>query len=150
MVSLVLSSRSIWNIISTCIFAASSLTGSKDSIYSLAMNSTGSVIISGSSENMLRVWDPRSCQKMMKLKGHTDNIRAIVINRDGTQVWVRVCMRVCACTRLCARAQDGCYFRFRIFEFLYSCSTLFDNIQPEHSGLLWWAWKGKRVCLQIK
>ena len=23
---------------------------------------------------------------MMKLKGHTDNIRALVLNRDGTQV----------------------------------------------------------------
>ncbi|XP_067928731.1 WD repeat-containing protein 48-like [Watersipora subatra] len=63
----------------------SSLTGSKDSIYSLAMNPTGTVIVSGSAENVLRVWDPRTCQKQMKLKGHTDNIKAIVLNHDGTQ-----------------------------------------------------------------
>ncbi|CAG2116054.1 unnamed protein product, partial [Medioppia subpectinata] len=63
----------------------SSLTGNKDSIYSLAMNTAGTVIVSGSTEKVLRVWDPRSCQKLMKLKGHTDNVRAIVVSRDGTQ-----------------------------------------------------------------
>lgn len=51
------------------------------------MNFTGTVIISGTTENVLRVWDPRTCQKMMKLKGHTDNIKAIVVNKDGTQVY---------------------------------------------------------------
>ncbi|OQV16986.1 WD repeat-containing protein 48 [Hypsibius exemplaris] len=63
----------------------SSLTGNKDSIYSVAMNPAGTVIVSGSTENLLRVWDPRSCQKLMKLKGHTENVRSIVLNRDGTQ-----------------------------------------------------------------
>ncbi|XP_055341212.1 WD repeat-containing protein 48-like [Paramacrobiotus metropolitanus] len=63
----------------------SSLTGNKDSIYSVAMNPAGTVIVSGSTENVLRVWDPRTCQKLMKLKGHTENIRSIVLNRDGTQ-----------------------------------------------------------------
>lgn len=72
--------------ISDVFITASSLSGSKDSIYSLAMNYTGTVIISGTTENVLRVWDPRTCQKMMKLKGHTDNIKAIVVNKDGTQV----------------------------------------------------------------
>lgn len=63
----------------------SSLTGNKDSIYSLAMNPSGSVIVSGSTEKVIRVWDPRTCQKLMKLKGHSDNVRALVVNRDGTQ-----------------------------------------------------------------
>ncbi|CAG2165787.1 unnamed protein product, partial [Oppiella nova] len=63
----------------------SSLTGNKDSIYSLAMNTAGTVIVSGSTEKVLRVWDPRSCQKLMKLKGHSDNVRALVVSRDGTQ-----------------------------------------------------------------
>ena len=65
---------------------ASSLNGNKDSIYSLAMNPPGTVIVSGSTEKVLRVWDPRTCQKLMKLKGHADNVKALVINRDGTQV----------------------------------------------------------------
>jgi len=63
----------------------SSLSGNKDSIYSVAMNSMGSVIVSGSTEKVLRVWDPRTCQKLMQLNGHTDNVKALVINRDGTQ-----------------------------------------------------------------
>lgn len=66
--------------------SASSLNGNKDSIYSLAMNPSGSVIVSGSTEKVLRVWDPRSCAKLMKLKGHSDNVKALVLNRDGTQV----------------------------------------------------------------
>ncbi|TRY75454.1 hypothetical protein TCAL_07104 [Tigriopus californicus] len=63
----------------------SSLNGNKDSIYSLAMNPSGTVIVSGSTEKVLRVWDPRTCGKIMKLKGHADNIKALVLNRDGTQ-----------------------------------------------------------------
>jgi len=52
------------------------------------MNSMGSIIVSGSTERVLRVWDPRTCQKLMKLKGHTDNVKALVLNRDGTQVYI--------------------------------------------------------------
>uniref|UniRef100_A0A671KZS5 WD repeat-containing protein 48 n=1 Tax=Sinocyclocheilus anshuiensis TaxID=1608454 RepID=A0A671KZS5_9TELE len=63
----------------------SSLSGNKDSIYSLAMNQTGTVIISGSTEKVLRVWDPRTCAKLMKLKGHSDNVKSLLLNRDGTQ-----------------------------------------------------------------
>ncbi|KHJ41842.1 hypothetical protein D918_08058 [Trichuris suis] len=62
----------------------SSLNGSKDSIYSLGMNSSGTVVISGSAEKVLRVWDPRTCQKLIKLRGHTDVVKAIVVSRDGT------------------------------------------------------------------
>ncbi len=63
----------------------SSLNGNRDSIYSLAMNSAGTVIVSGSTEKVLRVWDPRNCSKLMKLKGHTDNVKALLLSRDGTQ-----------------------------------------------------------------
>ncbi|KAM3723897.1 WD repeat-containing protein [Dirofilaria immitis] len=63
----------------------SSLTGNKDSIYSLATNPSGTVVISGSTEKVLRVFDPRTCQKLMKLRGHTDNVKAIIVNRDGTE-----------------------------------------------------------------
>ena len=66
----------------------SSLNGNKDSIYSLAMNPSGTVIVSGSTERVLRVWDPRSCAKLMKLKGHADNVKALILNKDGTQVCI--------------------------------------------------------------
>lgn len=62
-----------------------SFTGNRDSIYSLALNSAGTIIVSGSTENVLRVWDARTSNKIMKLRGHTDNVRAIVVSRDGTQ-----------------------------------------------------------------
>ncbi|XP_063703562.1 WD repeat-containing protein 48 homolog [Culicoides brevitarsis] len=64
----------------------SNLHGSRDSIYSLAMNPPGTVIVSGSTENTLRVWDPRTCNRLMKLKGHTENIKALVVSPDGTHV----------------------------------------------------------------
>ena len=37
---------------------------------------------------ILRVWDPRTCGKVMKLKGHTDNVKSILINEEGTQVQI--------------------------------------------------------------
>ena len=44
------------------------------------------MIVSGSTEKVLRVWDPRTCAKLMKLKGHADNVKALILNKDGTQV----------------------------------------------------------------
>uniref|UniRef100_A0A182TZR0 WD repeat-containing protein 48 homolog n=1 Tax=Anopheles melas TaxID=34690 RepID=A0A182TZR0_9DIPT len=64
----------------------SSISGSKDSIYSLAMNPSGTIIVSGSTENTLRIWDPRTCNKIAKLKGHTENVKALIVSEDGTQV----------------------------------------------------------------
>lgn len=50
------------------------------------MNPSGTIICSGSPENTIRVWDPRTCTRIMKLRGHSENIRAIVISSDGQQV----------------------------------------------------------------
>ncbi|XP_072946599.1 WD repeat-containing protein 48 homolog isoform X2 [Epargyreus clarus] len=63
----------------------SSLVGNKESIYSLAMNPPGTIIVSGSTEKVLRVWDPRNCSRLMKLRGHADNVKALVVSRDGSQ-----------------------------------------------------------------
>lgn len=49
------------------------------------MNSNGTLIASGSTEKKIRLFDPRTTQKLMKLKGHCDNVRALILNRDGTQ-----------------------------------------------------------------
>ena len=42
--------------------------------------------MSGSTEKVLRVWDPRTCAKLMKLRGHSDNVKALLLNYDGTHV----------------------------------------------------------------
>lgn len=62
-----------------------SFSGSQDSIYSLAMNQQGSVIVAGNTEKLIRVWDTRTSGQLMKLRGHTDNVRALLVNREGTQ-----------------------------------------------------------------
>ena len=77
-------------------YLASSLNADKDSIYSLTMNASGTVIVSGSTEKVLRVWDPRTCMRQMKLKGHTDIVKALILNRDGTQVIIFLLMVNCA------------------------------------------------------
>lgn len=66
--------------------SASNVNGCKNSIYSVAMNDSGTVLAAGSTERVIRVWDPRTCDKRMKLKGHTDNVKALLINQEGTQV----------------------------------------------------------------
>ncbi|KAJ1342524.1 hypothetical protein BSLG_002916 [Batrachochytrium salamandrivorans] len=55
------------------------------SVYSLACNPSGTVIVSGSPEKMVRVWDPRSIthQSLLNLQGHTDNIRDLLVSEDG-------------------------------------------------------------------
>ncbi|KAL8257904.1 hypothetical protein R6Q59_029945 [Mikania micrantha] len=57
--------------------------GHKESVYALAMNDTGSVLVSGGTEKAIRVWDTRTGSKMMKLRGHTDNIRALLLDSTG-------------------------------------------------------------------
>lgn len=61
-------------------------TSSKCSIYALAVNTTGSILASGSPEKVVRLWDPKSGKRISKLTGHTDNIRALLISEDGQYV----------------------------------------------------------------
>jgi WD repeat-containing protein 48 len=58
-------------------------TGSKASVYAIAVDSGGTVIASGTPERVIRTWDPRSGKRTAKLVGHTDNIRAMLISADG-------------------------------------------------------------------
>ncbi|KAL3311262.1 WD repeat-containing protein 48, partial [Cichlidogyrus casuarinus] len=64
----------------------SSLSDKKDSIYSLAMNNSGTVIVAGSPDRLIRVWDPRTCQRPLHLQGHQDNVRALLVNQDGDEI----------------------------------------------------------------
>ncbi|CAM6010791.1 unnamed protein product [Sphagnum balticum] len=57
--------------------------GHKESVYALAMNDSGTLLVSGGTEKAVRVWDPRTGAKQMKLKGHTDNVRALLLDPTG-------------------------------------------------------------------
>ncbi|KAF8982692.1 hypothetical protein BGZ46_000810 [Entomortierella lignicola] len=61
-------------------------TSSKASIYALACNPAGTVLATGSPEKIIRVWDPRSGQRITKFAGHTDNIRALLISESGDTI----------------------------------------------------------------
>lgn len=50
------------------------------------MNPSGTIIVSGSTENTLRLWDPRSCARLCKLRGHTENVKALVVSADGQHI----------------------------------------------------------------
>jgi len=60
--------------------------GPKASIYAIATDPFGSVIVTGSPERVVRLWDPRSGKRVGKLVGHTDNIRAILLSEDSRYV----------------------------------------------------------------
>lgn len=62
------------------------LDGCKNSIYSLAINQSGTLVASGSTEKVIRLWDPRSRQKLLKLRGHTDNVRSLLFSKDGSML----------------------------------------------------------------
>ena len=47
----------------------------KGSVYALALNAPGSMVIAGTAESLVRVFDSRTGAKVMKLRGHTGNVR---------------------------------------------------------------------------
>ncbi|KAL3646265.1 hypothetical protein CASFOL_011445 [Castilleja foliolosa] len=57
--------------------------GHKESVYALAANDRGTLLVSGGTEKVVRVWDPRTGSKTLKLRGHTDNIRALLLDSTG-------------------------------------------------------------------
>ncbi|KAF7176647.1 hypothetical protein CNMCM7691_003299 [Aspergillus felis] len=56
----------------------------KGSVY--ALGAVSSVLASGGPESVVRVWDPKSGKPITKFVGHTDNIRDILITRDGDRI----------------------------------------------------------------
>ncbi|KAL9267413.1 WD repeat-containing protein [Drosera capensis] len=57
--------------------------GHKGSVYALAMNDSGNLLVSGGIEKVVRVWDVRTGSKTMKLRGHTENVRALLLDPTG-------------------------------------------------------------------
>ncbi|KAI0067430.1 WD40 repeat-like protein [Artomyces pyxidatus] len=57
--------------------------GPKASIYALAVDPQGQIVVSGGPERVIRMWDPRAGKRIGKLVGHTDNIRSILVSDDS-------------------------------------------------------------------
>jgi WD repeat-containing protein 48 len=83
----------------------------KYSIYSIALNNQGTLLAAGSPENCIRLWDPRTTNKVMKLKGHTHNIRNLIFNKDGTQLLSASSDHT---IRIWSLAQQMCIAKFEI------------------------------------
>jgi WD repeat-containing protein 48 len=56
----------------------------KGSVYALSVSR--SMLASGGPESIVRLWDPKSGQRITKFVGHTDNVRAILINETGDTI----------------------------------------------------------------
>jgi WD repeat-containing protein 48 len=56
----------------------------KGSVYALAV--THDILANGGPEGIVRLWDPRSGQRITKFVGHTDVIRDILISESGDMV----------------------------------------------------------------
>lgn len=56
------------NAVRCCVFVTGAPLGGAAQVYSVAMNSTATLLVSGGPENGIRVWDPRSALQVAKLK----------------------------------------------------------------------------------
>eukprot|EP00117_Sycon_ciliatum_P031541 scpid8308/ scgid24651/ WD repeat-containing protein 48; USP1-associated factor 1 len=113
-------------------FDYSKLVGHKKSVYSVACNPDRSVVVSGGTENIIRVWDGRSMSKVCKLRGHQDNIRALLVSNDGTQ-----CLSGSSdgTVRLWSLGQQRCLATVRCHESgVWTMLTRPDNFLHVYSG----------------
>src|ERR1700727_590540 len=60
--------------------------GHSSSIYSVAFSPDGTGIVSGSSDNTLRLWDSVSGAHLNTLKGHSGYISSVAFSPDGTRI----------------------------------------------------------------
>eukprot|EP01133_Synstelium_polycarpum_P017756 gene17756-21179_t len=64
-------------------FSVAKAGGDHISTYSLAINQDSTVVLAGSTKRAIVAWDVREGKKLFKLKGHTDNVRAIAMSADS-------------------------------------------------------------------
>ncbi|KAJ3177175.1 hypothetical protein HDU87_004667 [Geranomyces variabilis] len=65
--------------------------GRPASVYALACNPSGSILVSGSTDKSVRVWDCRTKTCVMRLQGHQDNIRSLLVSDDGQRILSASC-----------------------------------------------------------
>lgn len=50
------------------------------------MDSCGSMIVSGSIDNTVKLWDTRTANQTVTLEGHSENIKALIVSTDGSRI----------------------------------------------------------------
>ena len=59
------------------------LTGHSDSINAVAITHSGQIIVSGSEDNTIKLWDLKTGNCLTTLEGHEAGVRAVAISPDG-------------------------------------------------------------------
>lgn len=55
------------------------------SIYSLAINTASTCIVTGCADRVIKLFDPRTNKRLGCLMGHADMVKTLVLNADGTR-----------------------------------------------------------------
>ncbi len=66
--------------------AARSDEGHSDSVLSVAFSQDGSQLLSGSSDNSLKLWGAHTGECLRNYKGHSESVRSGAFSPDGTQI----------------------------------------------------------------
>lgn len=59
------------------------LTGHTNSVVSVAISPDGQMLVSGSGDSTIKVWNLSTGKEMRTLIGHTDGVGSVVISPDG-------------------------------------------------------------------
>ena len=71
---------------------------------------------------------------MMKLKGHADNVKALILNKDGTQVQIHIILNVRKVKYVCA--QGVLFLSSYILDAYFSIHTSYRSSKVFHMLLL--------------
>jgi WD40 repeat protein len=55
-------------------------------VYSVAFSPDGNQIVSGSSDQSVKVWDAKTGKQLRELQGHTDDVNSVAFSPDGKQI----------------------------------------------------------------